>query len=100
MVEIFKLLGEDNRYRIFTYLAQHGESCVCDLESLLDLKQANLSKHLKKMKEAGILSSEHKGNFVHYQISESFKSEHNEFIEMVLLEASEEKLSGCCEVKE
>jgi len=83
MNEIFKVLGEENRYRIFTYLLKNGESCVCDLEKLLDIKQANLSKHLMILRKENIVLSKQVGKFVHYKIDDEFVREHFELINYI-----------------
>lgn len=83
MHNIFKVLGDENRYRVFTYLVKKGESCVCDLEKLLDIKQANLSKHLGVMKKSNILSTRPVGKYVHYRISDEFKSEYKLLVKLI-----------------
>jgi len=83
MHKLFKVLGDENRYKIFTYLVKHGESCVCDLESLLDIKQANLSKHLGVMKKEGVLSTKPVGKYVHYSIEPTFQVENELLIRFV-----------------
>lgn len=83
MHSLFKVLGDENRYKVFTYLVQHGESCVCDLESLLDIKQANLSKHLGVMKKNGMLATKQVGKYVHYRIDESFMKEYELMIQLI-----------------
>ena len=50
-LEIIKLLSDSNRYQIFMKLLEYDELCVCELEELLDIKQANASKHLKRFKD-------------------------------------------------
>lgn len=98
MHKVFKVLGEEHRYRIFAYLAKYGDSCVCDLEQLMDVKQANLSKHLKRMKDAGIVESHHEGNFVHYSISSDFSKEYEVLVEYIKQQNTELKITKSCEV--
>lgn len=83
MHSLFKVLGDENRYRIFTYLVKHGESCVCDLEALLEIKQANLSKHLGVMKKNGMLETKQVGKYVHYSIDESFMTEYELLLHLI-----------------
>lgn len=67
-VKIFKALGHPIRYKIVKFLYD-GPKCVCKLNEDIEFSQANLSQHLKILKEAGIVSSEKVGMNVHYKIS-------------------------------
>ncbi|KZL92628.1 ArsR/SmtB family transcription factor [Clostridium magnum] len=67
-VRIFKALGHPIRYKIVKFLYD-GPKCVCKLNEDIEFSQANLSQHLKILKEAGILSSEKMGMNIHYRIS-------------------------------
>lgn len=64
-VDLFKALADTNRLRILSLLDQ-GPLCVCDLESVLGLQQSNLSRHLAKLKQAGLVTSRKKGLFIYY----------------------------------
>jgi len=67
-VKILKALGHPIRYKIVKFLYD-GPKCVCKLNEIIEFSQANLSQHLKILKEAGILSSEKVGMNIHYKIS-------------------------------
>lgn len=67
-VKIFKALGHPIRYKIVKFLYD-GPKCVCKLNEDIEFSQANLSQHLKILREAGILSSEKVGMNIHYRIS-------------------------------
>lgn len=67
-IKIFKALGHPVRYKIVKFLYD-GPKCVCKLNEDIEFSQANLSQHLKILKEAGILSSEKVGMNMHYKIS-------------------------------
>lgn len=67
-VKIFKALGHPIRYKIVKFLYD-GPKCVCKLNENIEFSQANLSQHLKILKEAGILSSEKVGMNIHYRLS-------------------------------
>ena len=97
MHRLFKVLGDENRYKIFAYLVKHGESCVCDLEELLDIKQANLSKHLGVMKKEEILSTKQVGKYVHYRLSDSFQSNFDTL--MTLVDPSVATVEKKCDCK-
>ncbi len=67
-IRIFKALGHPVRYKIVKFLYD-GPKCVCKLNEDIEFSQANLSQHLKVLKEAGILASEKVGMNIHYRIS-------------------------------
>lgn len=57
IVYICKSLADENRIRILNLL-KNEELCVCDIEAVLGIKQSNASRHLNKLKMAGIIASE------------------------------------------
>ncbi|MBD0708329.1 MULTISPECIES: ArsR/SmtB family transcription factor [unclassified Streptomyces] len=66
---MFKALGDPVRLRLFSSIASHegGEACVCDIADV-GVSQPTVSHHLKKLKEAGLLSSERRGTWVYYRV--------------------------------
>ncbi|QVK18321.1 winged helix-turn-helix transcriptional regulator [Mycoplasmatota bacterium] len=70
-VEIFKLLSDENRFKIFTLLL-FVELCICDLEKFLNMKQANVSKHMMKFKKLNIVNTRKEAQWVYYCLSEEF----------------------------
>ncbi|KFZ25749.1 MAG: Cadmium resistance transcriptional regulatory protein CadC [Candidatus Izimaplasma bacterium HR2] len=82
---IIKLLAEENRFNIFMKLLEYGELCVCEIEELLRIKQANTSKHLSKFKELNILSSKREGNLIKYSIKEEFLDDNMDLIKYLMI---------------
>ncbi|MFD9304809.1 ArsR/SmtB family transcription factor [Streptomyces sp. NPDC060048] len=66
---MFKALGDPVRLRLFSLVASHegGEACVCDISDV-GVSQPTVSHHLKKLKDAGLLSSERRGTWVYYRV--------------------------------
>jgi ArsR family transcriptional regulator len=58
------------RLRIVSMLmdAPEGSCCGCDLEEPLGLSQPTISHHLKVLREAGLVSGERDGRWVHYTV--------------------------------
>jgi ArsR family transcriptional regulator len=82
MVEFFKALSDENRLRLVNIL-MHAELCVCEIEVMLELNQSNISRHLKKLKDAGIISSSKDAQWIHYKLSDDFEKENimlNEYL--------------------
>lgn len=70
LARVFKALGDPNRLRLLSVIASHesGEVCVCDLSEPLELSQSTISHHLKVLREAGLVTSERRGTWVHYSL--------------------------------
>ncbi|MBU6229868.1 MAG: winged helix-turn-helix domain-containing protein [Cyanobacteria bacterium REEB459] len=69
VAEYFDVLGEPMRLRILNVL-QGGERCVQELVEATQTSQANVSKHLKVMVQAGILNRRTKGTSAYYSIAD------------------------------
>ncbi|UUN30644.1 helix-turn-helix transcriptional regulator [Streptomyces sp. FIT100] len=70
--KMFKALGDPVRLRLFSSIASHegGEACVCDISDV-GVSQPTVSHHLKKLREAGLLTSERRGTWVYYRVEPS-----------------------------
>lgn len=69
VADYFKMLSEVSRLQILNCL-QSGEKNVTQLSEETGLGQANLSKHLKILTQAGILNRKPVGVSVYYEISD------------------------------
>jgi DNA-binding transcriptional ArsR family regulator len=67
VAELFAILSEPTRLRILQLL-QDGPASVGEIVEGLDLKQANASKQLGILYQAGVLGREKQGNTVRYSI--------------------------------
>lgn len=63
-----KALADPTRLRIVVLLSR-GELCVCDLTEVLHLPQPTISRHMAKLKSAGMVSDRRAGKWVHYQLT-------------------------------
>lgn len=75
MIHIYEELGEPSRRSILSHLLS-GPKNVSELVELTDLKQPNVSNHLAKLRESGVLQAQKSGREVYY----SFASEEVELI--------------------
>lgn len=82
MIELFKVLGDENRLRIVQLLMKQA-LCVCEIETLLEMKQSNVSRHLNKLKQSNVIVFSKRGQWVYYQISKSFISEYKNIVEEI-----------------
>jgi len=69
MAAVAKALGDPIRLQLVDVLRKHaGKVCVCELVPLFDVSQPTLSHHLKKLRDAGIVSSERRGLWAYYYV--------------------------------
>lgn len=64
---LFQALSDETRLRIVQLLSG-GERCVCDLQEAVGAYQSRLSFHLKKLKDAGVVSDRREGRWVFYTL--------------------------------
>ena len=66
---LFKALSDPARVKIVNRLAQSdGPVCVCEFIPALDLSQATVSHHLKKLTEVGLLEREQRGKWSYFSL--------------------------------
>ena len=69
-VDLFRLLGDEVRLRLLRVLAgRHGRLNVTELTSVLGIAQSGVSRHLRLLKEAGLVLEERGGGFSFYRLS-------------------------------
>ncbi|MBR4880104.1 MAG: winged helix-turn-helix transcriptional regulator [Clostridia bacterium] len=64
---MLKALGDDNRMKIVEILLRHN-MCVRSLANKLGITQAAVSQHIRVLREAGLVSGEKRGYFMHYEV--------------------------------
>ena len=65
-----KVFSDENRLKIIALLMKYESLCVCEICDSLQLSQPLVSRHLRQMKKAGILTSVKKGKWMVYALSE------------------------------
>jgi DNA-binding transcriptional ArsR family regulator len=66
---IMKALAHPMRLQILQVLRQ-DEACVCHLEAVLGERQATISQHLSRLREAGLVVDQRDGMNVYYSLSD------------------------------
>jgi ArsR family transcriptional regulator len=70
LAQIAKALGDPTRLQIVDVLRRHaGQTCVCDLEALFEISQPALSKHLRKLRDVGLIDVERRGVWAYYYVN-------------------------------
>lgn len=67
--EVFQALADPTRIRIVRLLAEtREEACLCELVDSILEPQYKLSRHLKVLRQAGLLSAEKEGRWVYHRL--------------------------------
>ena len=69
-VKVMNALSDSNRVKIIKLLL-HKTMCVCELQMALGIAQPTVSKHLKILENAQLVSSRKEGLWVNYSINDS-----------------------------
>ena len=69
--KLFKIFADKNRLRILKLLEQR-KMCVCELASVLKVTQPSVSRHLRLMKEAGLVGDEQDGFWTNYFLKKNY----------------------------
>lgn len=65
--DFFKALSDETRLRILHLLVvSESELCVCEFTDILETPTYNVSKHLKILKNNGLLSERKEGRWVYF----------------------------------
>ena len=64
---VLKAIADETRMKILVLLLKHS-FCVRALANHLQLTEATISQHLKILREAGLLTGEKRGYFMHYDV--------------------------------
>lgn len=67
--ELFSALSDETRLRILCLLSA-GELRVCDLMQLLSAPQSTLSRHMGRLRRAGLVNYRRDGKWVHYILAD------------------------------
>ena len=64
-----KALSDPIRVQLVDVLRKApGQVCVCELQPLFDISQPTLSRHLKVLREAGLVGVERRGLWAYYYV--------------------------------
>lgn len=90
---MFKALADPTRVRLLGYLAQSaaGTACACHMPDALGITQPTLSFHLRKLLDAGLVSREKRGRWVHWTVQPSALTAVQAYLDLPAIDAS-----PCC----
>lgn len=68
LAHLFKALSDETRLTILGLVFRHGPLCVCEVEQVLGISQSKASRHLRYLRDAGVLEDERDGLIVNYRL--------------------------------
>jgi ArsR family transcriptional regulator len=68
-VRVLAALADPTRLAIVRQLAASTETCACDFTSCCDVGQPTISHHLRVLREAGLVTSERRGQWIWYRLA-------------------------------
>lgn len=99
LLQRLQAVGEETRLRLIQLLAG-GERCVCELQDDLGAGQSRLSFHLRKLKEAGLVTDRKEGRWVYYTLVPGALGQVQEFIGDIVAGRGIPVLEPCCTAPE
>ncbi len=72
-VRVMKALSDPNRVKIIKML-QRRVMCVCEMQAALQIAQPSVSKHIKILEDASLVTSYKDGMWVNYQLADGSAS--------------------------
>jgi ArsR family transcriptional regulator len=83
MQRVFEALSSTVRRKILAYLA-HADLTAGEIASRFEISKPAVSQHLTVLEAAGLVTSEKKGQFVHYSlVRESLVNTLNDYVQEV-----------------
>ena len=67
--KVFKALADSVRLKIIEFL-RDGEKCVCEIIPHVDIAQPLVSRHLKILRDSGLVRVRKEGNRRYYSVSD------------------------------
>lgn len=71
-VDIFKAFSDEARVRILHLMYKTGESCVSDMEMILDYTQTKTSRHLSYLRNIRLVKYRKQDQWIYYSLNEAY----------------------------
>jgi len=73
IIKILKAISDDNRLRIICLIFHKSGLCVCEITEIIGLSQSTISAHLKKLRDAGLITYSKNGLWINYYINKELE---------------------------
>ena len=67
---VFRALADETRLRILKAISHMAELCECNIVPVFGLSQPTVNYHLKVLREAGLVQSERRGQWVYHRVNQ------------------------------
>ncbi|MFC4711451.1 ArsR/SmtB family transcription factor [Planococcus dechangensis] len=67
---LLKLLGDKTRLKMVKLL-ETDDFCVCEFVEIFGISQPAISQHIRKLKDAGMVTESRKGQWIFYSLNQS-----------------------------
>ena len=84
--KLLSIAGSDVRLKILFLLNAENELCPCDLADILKMSVPAISQHIRKIKDAGIITSRRDGQTLYYSLNEDETDILNSIFKSIKLE--------------
>ncbi len=93
LAQVFKALADPTRVRLLQYIAQSdgATACACHLPDALGISQPTLSFHMHKLHDAGLVTREKRGRWVHWTVQPAALTQVRSFLDLPAAGPT-----GCC----
>lgn len=92
-IDLFKVLSDPTRLKIFQILFKKEARCVGDLVDILDQPQPTISRHLNHLKKLGVLSCVRDGTWMWYEVSDNLPEWCQDILDITYDQLSPEELN-------
>jgi ArsR family transcriptional regulator len=73
--QLFKAFSDETRLRLLNLLAQRPH-CVCEFQSILQVPQPKISRHLAYLRRSGLVAETRHGKMIMYALTEPRNAVH------------------------
>ena len=80
---VFKALSDDTRLTIMGLVFRYGHVCVCETEQILGISQSKASRHLRYLRDSGVLEDERDGLIINYRLPRDQDTELSKILAML-----------------
>ena len=78
--DFFQALSDQTRIRVIRLLVESKEeACLCELADSLDEPEYKLSRHIKILKQSGLLLTEKDGRWIYHRLNQGDRHLHSLF---------------------
>ncbi len=68
MTKLLSIAGSEVRLKILFLLNMEDELCPCDIADILEMSVPAISQHIRKIKDAGFITSRRDGQTLYYSL--------------------------------